>query len=98
MSYKPEPTALSYEDRIRMQRLSLEIAERAHEIGRRLANTLAIKDALPLSGFTLSAGPQSTDAADEWDVDYYTEGTFSDGSKVCYDPFEKVCYPGPCPE
>lgn len=95
MSYPREsgPTPLSHEDRIRMQRLSFEIAERVHEVARLLGRTLDVREALPVKSFTLTTG---TPAADE--PPFVThEVTFADGQQGCHDFENKVSCMGPCP-
>jgi hypothetical protein len=99
MAYAQEcvPKSLSHEDRIRMERLTFEIAERVHEIARLLARTLEVSEALPVKTFTLTTDRRTRPpAADE--PPYVThEVTFADGSKGCHDFGSSVSCTGPCP-
>jgi hypothetical protein len=95
MSYpqKPGPNALSHQDRIRMERLSCEVAERVYEIARLLSHTLEVSIALPVKKFTLTI---ATQAADE--PPFVThEVTFADGQQGCHDFENMISCMGPCP-
>lgn len=87
------PQALSHEDQMRMERLSFEIAERVHNIGRLLASTLEVSNALPVKRFILSTGNALADTP-SYDLH---EVTFADGSKGCHDYVNNMSCMGGCP-
>jgi hypothetical protein len=98
MAY-PKKTAApsqSHEDHLRLERLSFEIADRVHEIGRLVARTLEVRDPTPVKMLTLTAGTPPTASANMPEGPY-CEINWADGTKGCHDHEKNICCPGPCP-